>query len=237
MLSPLGQQLIELIKKDYQDDYARACHLARAIEGECGSPEEALHKRLRVYRRYDLAAFTDDRVGELNKLWKKSISAFCDLIRDQMVGRRRGHPEREQIPPELVRLDTLRFCPDEIISRDGVAYIEVRVGPAAPIAIPTQQASAPVELGRKPGPDWSTDLKRRVSDVGLAIMRDSEKRPVDGRGQLMALARQIVRDLGLPHESDSIRRMSRGGELPELSAMIPTARKQRKRRKRKAKQP
>ena len=56
MQRSLLDQLIELTKLDYPDDYVRFGHLACAIEGKAVL-DEAVRRRLRVHGRYDLAAF------------------------------------------------------------------------------------------------------------------------------------------------------------------------------------
>jgi hypothetical protein len=135
-LSPLGQQLIELIKNNYLDDYARACRLACAIEGQSVSLEEALRLRLHAYRRYDLAGFGGHgrEFEELNKIWEKSIEHFADVFRTRMGGRIEGTDERKRIEPDLVQPEALRFDPDQLVLDKGkLVFVDVRVAPAPQI--------------------------------------------------------------------------------------------------------
>jgi hypothetical protein len=237
--SLLGQQLIELTKSDYPDDYARACRLACAIEGPSVSPEEAMRLRLRAYRRYDLGGYGGHgrELDELNKIWEKSVEHFANVFRNRLVGRRAGHSDTEKIPPDLVRPDTLHFDPDEVKTKDGVIYVDVRIEPDPQIPNqPISQIPDQGPLGRKPGDDWSTAVKKRVNDTGLAIMRDPTRRPTQGHGQLARLAERIRRELSLRQKPESITKIIRG-DCPELSAMIPKRRKRRNKRKHQATRP
>ena len=73
--------LIELIKADYPDDLVRFCHLARIIERDA-SDDEAARRRLRVYRRYDIAGFSSSlgrEVSASNEL-RKSLSNILPMF-------------------------------------------------------------------------------------------------------------------------------------------------------------
>ena len=152
-LSPLGQQLIELIKSDYPDDYARACRLARAIEGQSVSSEEAMRLRLRVYRRYDIAAFgSGTEVGDFNKLLKKFVEHFADVYRHQMVGRIKGSLETKTLEPALIRPEALRFDPDELVLDKGeliIVGVRVEAAPAQPPSPLSGKEWVPVAFERR----------------------------------------------------------------------------------------
>jgi hypothetical protein len=148
MQQSLLDQLIELTKSDYPDDWARFCDLARVIEGGI-SLEEAARKRLRVYRRYDIAAFVHEPAHELYEIrafCKKFIEHFADVFRNRVVGRIKGNPETKPLPPDLIRPEAFRFDPDELVLDKGeLTIVDVRVEPA-PAPLPSPSA-APV---RKP---------------------------------------------------------------------------------------
>jgi hypothetical protein len=153
-LSLLGQQLIELTESDYPDDYARAFRLARAIEGQSVSPEEAMRLRLRVYRRYDIAAFgSGTEVGDINKLLKKFVEHFADVFRHQMVGRIKGSLETKALEPALIRPEALRFDPDELVLDKGqLTIVDVRVEPAlTPLPSPSTAPVGKPVVNRPPG--------------------------------------------------------------------------------------
>jgi hypothetical protein len=62
----------------------RFCHLARIIERDA-SEDEAARRRLRVYRRYDIAGFSPSlgrEVSASNELRKKFVEHFADAYRD-----------------------------------------------------------------------------------------------------------------------------------------------------------
>jgi hypothetical protein len=280
--SPLLDQLVELSKAKYPDDWSRLCQLAGVIEGQSVSPEEAARRRLWWHsRRYsgDPTPWVCN-LSEISNLCGKLVEHFADAFRDQMVGRVEGKDELKRIRPDVVRSEALRFAPDQLVLDNGkLVFVDVRVEPVLQIPnqgarllidsvtptsperrrkdrerkrrqrarakasrdVPVTSADVRVtskepsghKLGRKSANDWSTDLKERVFNAGRAIMQDNEKRPADKLGQLMTLATQIVHELGLPHAPDSIARMIRRN-IPDLSAMIPTAQEWRE-RKRKAK--
>jgi hypothetical protein len=145
MQRSLLDQLIELTKLDYPDDYVRFGHLACAIEGEAVL-DEAVRRRLRVHGRYDLAAFSPrlgHEVSESRTLCKKFVEHFADVFRNQMVGRTKGSRETKPLEPALIRPEALRFDPDQLVLDKGeLTIVDVRVEPApAPLSSPS---AAPV---------------------------------------------------------------------------------------------
>ena len=135
MQRSLLDQLIELTKLDYPDDYVRFGHLACAIEGEAVSLDEAVRMRLRVHGRYDLAAFSPrlaHEVSESRTLCKKFVEHFADVFRNQMVGRTKGSRETKPLEPALIRPEALRFDPDELVLDKGeLIIVDVRINAAA----------------------------------------------------------------------------------------------------------
>ena len=100
MQRSLLDQLIELTKSDYQDDWVRFCHLARVIEEDVSLKDnEAARRRFRVHGRYDLASFSPRLAHELyesSALRKKFVEHFADVFRNQMVGRTRAVSKRSR---------------------------------------------------------------------------------------------------------------------------------------------
>ena len=157
MQRSLLDQLIELTKSDYPDDWVRFCHLARVIEGEAVPLDEAVRMRLRVHRRYDLAAFSPrlaHEVSESGALCKKFVEHFADVFRNQMVGRTKGSRETKPLEPALIRPEALRFDPGELVLDKGeLTIVDVRVEPA-PAPLPSPSAAPvrkPVMKVRLPG--------------------------------------------------------------------------------------
>jgi hypothetical protein len=137
--TPLGRRLldhlIELIKADYPDDWVRFCHLARIIERDA-SEDEAARRRLRVYRRYDIAGFSPSlgrEVSASNELRKKFVEHFADVYRDHTwAGRAQGTLETRRLEPRQIRAGALRFDPDELVLDKGkLVIVDVRIEPAA----------------------------------------------------------------------------------------------------------
>ena len=135
MQRSLLDQLIELTKLDYPDDYVRFGHLACAIEGGAVSLDEAVRMRLRVHGRYDLAAFSPRLAHEVSAsraLCKKFVEHFADVFRNQMVGRTKGSRETKPLEPALIRPEALRFDPDELVLDKGeLIIVDVRINAAA----------------------------------------------------------------------------------------------------------
>jgi hypothetical protein len=135
MQRSLLDQLIELTKLDYPDDYVRFGRLACAIEGGAVSLDEAVRMRLRVHGRYDLAAFSPrlaHEVSESRTLCKKFVEHFADVFRNQMVGRTKGSRETKPLEPALIRPEALRFDPDELVLDKGeLIIVDVRINAAA----------------------------------------------------------------------------------------------------------
>jgi hypothetical protein len=133
--SSLLDQLLELTKKDYPDDWVRFCHLARVIEEDASLDDnEAARRRLRVHGRYDLAAFSTRLTHELREssaLCWKFVEHLCDVFRNQMVGRIKGEARSLELEPALIRPEALRFDPDELVLDKGkLIIVDVRVEPA-----------------------------------------------------------------------------------------------------------
>ena len=135
--TPLGRGLldwlIELIKADYPDDWVRFCHLARIIERDA-SDDEAARRRLRVYRRYDIAGFSSSlgrEVSASNELRKKFVEHFADVFRDHpWTGRAQGTLETRRPEPHQIRAGALRFDPDELVLDKGkLVIVDVRIEP------------------------------------------------------------------------------------------------------------
>jgi hypothetical protein len=136
--TPLGRglldHLIELIKAHYPDDWVRFCHLARIIERDA-SEDEAARRRLRVYRRYDIAGFSPSlgrEVSASNELRKKFVEHFADAYRDHTwTGRAQGTLETRRLEPRQIRAGALRFDPDELVLDKGkLVIVDVRIEPA-----------------------------------------------------------------------------------------------------------
>ena len=143
--------LIELIKADYPDDWVRFCHLARIIERDA-SDDEAARRRLRVYRRYDIAGFSSSlgrEVSASNELRKKFVEHFADVYRDHpWTGRAQGTLETRRLEPRQIRAGALHFDPDELVLDKGkLVIVDVRIEPAKPEdgAIDAPVAAASVE--------------------------------------------------------------------------------------------
>jgi hypothetical protein len=135
--TPLGRglldHLIELIKAHYPDDWVRFCHLARIIERDA-SEDEAARRRLRVYRRYDIAGFSSSlgrEVSASNELRKKFVEHFADVYRDHpWTGRAQGTLETRRLEPRQIRAGALRFDPDELVLDKGkLVIVDVRIEP------------------------------------------------------------------------------------------------------------
>jgi hypothetical protein len=152
MQRSLLDQLIELTKSDYPDDYVRFGHLACAIEGEAVSLDEAVRRRLRVHGRYDLAGFSSRLAHEVSAsrvLCKKFVEHFADVFRNQMVGRTKGSRETNPLEPALIRSEALRFDPDELVLDKGeLTIVDVRIEPA-PAPLPSQSAAPVGKPGKK----------------------------------------------------------------------------------------
>jgi len=136
--TPLGRGLldwlIELIKADYPDDWVRFCHLARIIERDA-SDDEAARRRLRVYRRYDIAGFSSSlgrEVSASNELRKKFVEHFADVFRDHTwIGRAQGTLETRRLEPRQIRAGALRFDPDELVlDKAKLVIVDVWIKPA-----------------------------------------------------------------------------------------------------------
>jgi hypothetical protein len=180
--SPLLDQLIELSK----EDWSRLCQRE-------GSEEEA-RWHLRDYSR----RYRGPYPPVCDEVCERLIGHFSDVYRDRLIGRRAGHPETEKIPPDLVRLDTLRLGPDEIITKDGVTYVDVQIRPA--LQIPDQASPGP-----KPG---NKTAKDQASEIAESILSgDAPDRPPRGYGRMIALARLIQPKLAQRYKEDSIQRM------------------------------
>jgi hypothetical protein len=153
MPQSLLDHIAELAQRDYRDGWERLCQL----EGS----EEAARSCLRACsRRYSAVGFSPESAA----LCKKLIEHFADVCRDRLVGRCAGHSETKRIPPDLIRPATLHFDPDEVKTKDGVTYVDVRIEPDPQIPNqPISQIPDQEPLGRKPGDDWSTAVKKRVS--------------------------------------------------------------------------
>ena len=146
--------LIELIKADYPDDWVRFCHLARIIERDA-SDDEAARRRLRVYRRYDIAGFSPSlgrEVSASNELRKKFVEHFADVFRDHTwIGRTQGTLETRRLEPRQIRAGALRFDPDELVLDKGkLVIVDVRIepAPAKPEDVAASVEEAPAK--RKP---------------------------------------------------------------------------------------
>jgi hypothetical protein len=130
----LLDHLIELIKADYPKDWERFCHLARIIERDA-SDDEAARRRLRVYRRYDIAGFSPSlgrEVSASNELRKKFVDHFAEVFRDHTwIGRPRDTLETRWLEPRQIRAGALRFDPDELVLDKGkLVIVDVRIEPA-----------------------------------------------------------------------------------------------------------
>jgi hypothetical protein len=126
MQQSLLDRLVELMKLDTPEEWARLCHHAYATQpkvtcwtrGRCRlrirdlptakdwldqlanlpsrSPEKAARKCLRNYRRADPRASTDTLLTDW--LCWNCVQRFADVYRNQMVGRIKGSLERKPAP-------------------------------------------------------------------------------------------------------------------------------------------
>jgi hypothetical protein len=151
MQKSLLDWLVELIKRDYPEDWARLCHHAHPTEPDL-SPEEAARRCLRSYQRRDALDPMDSLVMELleaDRLCRDCIQLFVDAVRSRMVGRIEGTLEMKRLDPALITTETLRFDPDELMLDGGKLIIrDVRVEPAAPINKLTGKEWVPVAFER-----------------------------------------------------------------------------------------
>jgi hypothetical protein len=204
MQRSLLEQLIELTKSDYPDDWMRFCHLARVIEGESLSLDEAARRRLRVHGRYDLAAFVAKLAHELSEsraLCKKFVEHFADVFRSQMGGRIKGSLETKPLEPALIRPEALRFDPDELVLDKGeLTVVDVR-GEPTPAPLPRPSA-APV---RRP---VVTQLRRG--------------RPRYERAPITAVVEELIAGGIDPTQDDFVYRVRRTLELRGITAPADT---------------
>jgi len=170
--TPLGRGLLdwlfELIQTDYRDDWVRFCHLARVIERDASDDDEAARRRLRVYRRYDIAGFSSRlgrEVSASNELRQKFVEHFADVYRDHpWTGRAQGTLETRRLEPRQIRAGALRFDPDELVLDKGkLVIVDVRIepAPAKPEDVAIDAAAASVEEAPAgPAETESTQYKR-----------------------------------------------------------------------------
>jgi hypothetical protein len=138
--SPLLDQLVEVSKSDYRDDWSRLLQLE-------GQSEEAARWRLHEYsKRYSAVGIPP----EVATLCEKFVKHFTDVYRDRLVGRRKGDPETRRIPPALIQPQALRFCPDELVLDKGqLVFVDVRVELVPQIPDSVARTGADEERRRK----------------------------------------------------------------------------------------
>ena len=153
MQRSLLDQLIELIKADYPEDYARFCQLAYEIHRKFAHPEEAARRHFSeacwLYRAYVSGS------SEIAKLCEKFFEHLADVARDRgLVGRLEGDPETRPIPTDLITPEGFRFDPDLLVppTHNGkLIFVDVRVELAAaqlpnPSGAPVRKAGKKVRL-------------------------------------------------------------------------------------------
>jgi hypothetical protein len=128
MPQSLLDRLVELIKQDYPEDWRFLCHHAHADDSDV-PPESAARRYLRSYRR----PHPMDPVASVETTWLcwLCIQHFVDVFGNQMKGRIKDTPEMKPLDPALVKEETLRFYPDELVLDEGALIIvDVQVEPA-----------------------------------------------------------------------------------------------------------
>jgi hypothetical protein len=184
MQCSLLDQLIELTKADYPEDYARFCQLAYEIHRKFASPEEAARRLFSeacwLYRTYVSGS------SEIAKLCEKFFEHLADVARDRgLVGRLEGDPEARPIPTDLITPEAFRFDPDLLVppTHNGkLTFVDVRVKPAAaqlpgPSTAPVRKLSGkmwvPVAFERR----HNELLQMSITDASCALHEESKTAP------------------------------------------------------------
>jgi hypothetical protein len=184
------------------------------------SPEEAARAYLRRYQRR--GALEPIPSVEIDWLCGRFVGHFADVVRDRLVGRKKGTLEKAPIDSGLVRARTLRFDPDELVLDGGeLIIVDVRVGPAPdrlsvtilgpemrsepeqpPTPAPLPDA-APALVRKLSGKEWvSTNFKAElraltITEAANALAKRSETasnciKPLQPR-----YVEKVLRDFGL----------------------------------------
>jgi hypothetical protein len=136
---------VELMQRDYPEDWARLCQHAHAAYAPAAIepsvwPELDARWLLSHHRRGVLDHLLP---SETRRVCRECIQLFADAFRNQMVGRIKGTPEIKPLDPALISVETLRFEPDELVLDEGeLIIVDVRVEPAPG---GQHEADAPVE--------------------------------------------------------------------------------------------
>ena len=204
MQQSLLDWLVELMKLDYPEDWARLCHHAHATKQALAGDWTRGRRRLRIR---DLPTAKDwlDQLANLPSrspdqaarrclrsyrrgdprastdtlltdwLCWNCVQRFADVYRNQMVGRIKGTLESKPLDPALITAETLRFDPDELVLDGGeLIIVDVRVRACARRG----RAGSSGECGRVTG--RGPQSRRSRTRCGLGDGR-SGSIPPDGR--------------------------------------------------------
>jgi hypothetical protein len=167
MQQSLLDRLVELMERDYREDWESLCHHAQADFPDL-SPEEAARRCLRAHNR-SYFRICDVRSAETDSLCWKYIQLFVDAFRNQMIGRIKGTLEKKLLDPALITMWTLRFDPDELVLDGGkLIIVDVRVEPAdrfssAAILKPDMRSEPEQPTTPAPLPHAAAALVRKLS--------------------------------------------------------------------------
>jgi hypothetical protein len=187
MQQSLLDRLVELIKRDYPEDWARLCHHAHPTEPDL-SPEEAARRCLRSYQKRDVLDPMDSLVMELlqaDRLCRDCIQLFVDAVRSRMVGRIEGTLKMKRLDPALITTETLRFDPDELVLDEGkliVVNVRVESAPVVDATVGVASVEESPAAARNPGgappvADWGMvdqEVFRLMDENGEFIDGDPE---------------------------------------------------------------
>jgi hypothetical protein len=191
---------IELMQRDYPEDWAGLCQLAYATEpGNYVSildrmrywltPEGAARWYVRSYKRTNiLDPLPSDKI---TWLCRTGIERFADAFRNQMVGRIKNTLDMRPLDPALITAETLRFDPDELVLDGGeLVIVDVRIEPPPILDAPVSMASvkeSPAAArnsgGAAPVADWET------VDKEVFHLMDENGEFIDGDPEWNAQAR------------------------------------------------
>jgi hypothetical protein len=223
------EALIEVVKSDSPNEWARYCDLAHQLAQEDGPTEisqedagrrnlAANSKRLHQKDKSHLVRLFNRGLagGPAMPLTKFEIMAaetqnFEGQFRDRLLlalktGRYSliafDRLKEVTVPPALIKPEHFRFESKEMELGDGIKLSGVRI-------VPRQTVSADPP-GRKPG---RMSAKALACRAALAILDDASRRPPPGHGRKAALARMVcneLRNYGPSYQEDTVQKMIRG---------------------------
>jgi hypothetical protein len=181
MQKSLLDWLVELMERDYPEDWERLCHRAQPIEGDDELARLASMQywltaegtaRIRSYNRRDILEPLPSY--EISELCRTCIEHFADAFRSQMVGRIKGTLDMKPLDPALITVETLRFDPDELVLDEGkLIIVDVRIEPA-PAPLPSPSAR-PVSK-----PDMPSGRPREIDHAAITgVAKDCAKKGVE----------------------------------------------------------